>query len=100
MSRALIDAQVAALNRLHRPYERAWRHPKQHTLTLCYEASRSDGRVWAVKVGRRWRLASHVRCEGVTLETVYKGLNARQPRAYLTGRGRVTWQGSQATVTR
>lgn len=67
-------------------------------LTLCFEADAPDGLVWALRVGRTWHRARAVWLEGVTLQTVYRGPRARQPRAYLTGFGRVHWRGHVAEV--
>lgn len=56
---------------------------------VCYEATRADGRVWAVQAGRQpWVLTPHVSILAPS-ETVYRGPTAKQPRAYLTGNGRV-----------
>lgn len=67
-------------------------------ITLCFEADAPDGLVWGLRIGRRWHRAAHLVIDGVTLETVYRGLDARQPRAYLTGRGRVWWSRDTAVI--
>lgn len=59
-------------------------------LKLCFEAHKADGNVWSVWHGNRWHEAAHVICDGVLLETVYRGKEARQPKAYLTTRQAVT----------
>jgi hypothetical protein len=61
--------------------------PRLRRFLVCYESSRTDGRVWAIRVGQRWRLARKV-VTNVSLETCYKGPSAQQPRAYLTGKAR------------
>ena len=53
---------------------------------LCFEAHRKDGRVWAVRQGRVWRLTKMVEVQ-VPTSTVYRGAKARQPKAYLYGVG-------------
>lgn len=45
------------------------------------------GRVWAVQQGGRWHVARHVDVRGVELATVFRGADARQPKAFLRGRG-------------
>jgi len=50
---------------------------------LCFQAHRTDGNIWAVWHGGEWHLAPRVRSDDVTWATVYKGLTAKQPRAYL-----------------
>jgi hypothetical protein len=45
------------------------------------------GRVWTVQQGGQWRTARFVDVAGVELETVFRGVESRQPRAYLRGRG-------------
>lgn len=56
---------------------------------LCYEATREDGIVWALRWGVKWFYARHVTLN-VPVQTVFKGVKARQPRAFLRGRGRLT----------
>lgn len=55
---------------------------------ICFEAHnrRKNGRVWAVKQGSRWRMAREVSILVPTL-TVYKGADAKEPKAYLQGVG-------------
>lgn len=53
---------------------------------LCFEAHRADGKVWAIRQGRVWRLTKVVEVR-VPLSTVYRGPVARQPKAYLAGVG-------------
>ncbi len=54
---------------------------------LCFERRHAPkGRVWAVKQGRRWRLAAEVVVQ-VPVETVFRGPDAKQPIAYLQGVG-------------
>lgn len=49
---------------------------------LCFEAHARDGRVWAVRHKGRWMRARRLVVEAPT-ETVYRGREARQPKAYL-----------------
>jgi hypothetical protein len=54
---------------------------------LCFERTNAkDGAVWSVKVNGRWLRAREVFC-AVPVVTVWKGRTAKQPRAYLEGRG-------------
>ena len=67
------------------------------TLTLCFDAHRPDGKVWAVKVGRRWHNVKHLDIF-VPMFTVYLGPKARQPRAYLRATGRLIGCGDQRSI--
>lgn len=58
---------------------------RQTPVVICYEATRPDGVVWAVKYGRQWHTTQAIELRGLTLATVYNGPTARQPRAYLKG---------------
>jgi hypothetical protein len=69
---------------------------KPKPFVLCFEAHRKDGRVWAVRQGRGWRLTRAVDVL-VPTNTVYRGPQARQPRAYLEGIGVV--RGNQDAMT-
>ena len=53
---------------------------------LCYEATVQSRRVWAVRVGRKWRTTRMVEVN-VPMVTVFLGPQARQPKAYLRGVG-------------
>lgn len=55
---------------------------------LCFESHAEDGKVWAIRTKGKWIRVTHVLC-GVPVETVYRGSNARQPKAYLVGEGHV-----------
>lgn len=59
---------------------------KARPFVLCFEAHRGDGRVWAVRQGRVWRLTRSVEVQ-VPTSTVYRGPTARQPKAYVYGVG-------------
>jgi hypothetical protein len=50
--------------------------------------SEPRGRVWAIETGKRYLTAREVRVS-IPLETVFRGPTARQPKAYLRGKGRV-----------
>lgn len=71
-----------------RPIARATPYPnmKPKPFTVCFEAHVKNRRVWAVKQGRTWRTARSVSIQ-VPTSTVYKGAEARQPRAYMVGIG-------------
>lgn len=56
-----------------------------------------DGMVWAVRAGRRW-LTAHTVHIWIDVETVFKGRNAKQPKAYLAGFGYVRYDG-HGTIT-
>lgn len=60
---------------------------------ICFDAHAKHKRVWAVRVGAKWRTTKHVVCDVPTF-TVYRGPCARQPRAYLLGYGKVTGNGT------
>lgn len=59
---------------------------KPRPFVLCFEAHRPDGKVWAVRQGRVWRLAKTVDVF-VPVMTCYRGPTARQPKAYVYGVG-------------
>lgn len=65
---------------------------------LCIDRlDKADGRVWAVKIGAKW-FTAHTVHVWVDVETVFKGKNARQPKAYLEGVGVVRMDG-HGTIT-
>lgn len=56
-------------------------------VVLCVDRfDAKDGKVWAVRSGRRWLTAKRV-YTFVQMTTVFKGITARQPKAYLEGVG-------------
>ena len=55
-------------------------------LLVCFDHHASDGRVWAIRYGRRWLRCRHVILTG-TWRSEYAGPTARQPRARFVGRG-------------
>ena len=62
---------------------------KAQPFLLCFERTNArQGYVWSVKIGRRWVHAREVTVH-VPVVTVWKGSASRQPRAYLSGRGRI-----------
>ena len=65
--------------------------PDAPRFLLCYEATRADGQVWAIRTNRRWTLVHEVFVD-VPVKTVFKGAHAKQPRAYLEGRGVLRWR--------
>lgn len=56
------------------------------------------GRVWAVQTGGRYLTARRVVCR-VPTESIFRGRGARQPRAYLRGRGVVHQRGAVIRIT-
>jgi hypothetical protein len=93
MFRRSMEDGAKALVKVERELKRTAR-----TLTVCFDKDRPNGEVWAVRDGYYWHVASAVSIQ-VPMTTVYRGRKGRQPRAYLTGRGRVTWCGSRAVLT-
>lgn len=56
------------------------------------------GRVWAVQTAGRYLTATAVDCR-VPTETVFRGRDASQPRAYLRGVGVVRQRGARIVIT-
>lgn len=71
---------------------------KPKRFILCFEAHRKDQRVWSVRTGRQWFCAETVALN-VPVQTVYLGLQHRQPRAYLAGVGIVRAVPERITIT-
>ena len=55
-------------------------------------------RIWAVQCAGEYRTARRVVCR-VPTESVFRGAGARQPRAYLRGRGVVRQRGAVIRIT-
>ncbi len=55
---------------------------------LMFDAHATDGRVWCVREGNAWHRVRSVEVNA-PMVTAYRGPRAKQPRAYLAGRGRV-----------
>jgi len=54
-------------------------------LKLCYEATRPDGRNWAIFDGHDWHLVKSFTVNGLTLRSVFDPDHAPdEPAAYLT----------------
>ncbi len=71
---------------------------KPRSVILCINRfDAEDGHVWLVRSGRKWLTAKRVKVD-IDMETVFKGPNARQPKAYLRGVGVVRTDG-RGTVT-
>lgn len=64
---------------------------------VCFEAHAKDGRVWAIRHRGRWLRTAYVSVEAPT-ETVYRGKDARQPKAFLQCRGPVVVTRSKQAV--
>lgn len=64
---------------------------------LCYDQTRADGRVWAVRSGRTWLTGTTVESRGVTWQTVYRP-DGPQPRAYLRAESASVAQHGDAIV--
>ena len=56
-----------------------------------------DGRIWAVRTRGKWFTARRVQI-GIAMETVFRGRDAMQPKAYLQGIGVVRAYGD-GTIT-
>jgi hypothetical protein len=67
-------------------------------LWICFDNHADDGLVWAVREGNVWHRGATVNIHG-QLESVYRGPNARQPRAYFRAIGKVTKKGKTLTIT-
>lgn len=52
------------------------------TTILCFDEHRDDGLVWSIRHGNKWHNYREV-VSNVPLHTVYKGKDAKQPKAYL-----------------
>ncbi len=71
---------------------------KPRRVILCVDRfDAPEGKIWSVRVGRRWLNAHTVHC-WIDLETVFRGAHARQPKAYLQGFGIVREDG-HGTIT-
>lgn len=58
-----------------------------HKVWLCIDRfDAPNGHIWAVRDGRRWLTARTVHID-IAMETIYRGMEAQQPKAYLTGFG-------------
>ena len=64
-------------------------NPRLRICMLCYEATCSTGYVWTVKYGTNAEQTAKYVVVGIPMTTVFRGPKARQPRAYLRGRGYV-----------
>ena len=67
-------------------------------LWVCFDNHAEDGCVWAVREGKRWHRAALIDIH-VPMQSVYRGPNARQPRAYFLARGQVTRSGDRLILT-
>lgn len=68
------------------------------TVWVCFEAHRPDGLVWAVRYGNQWVETRQV-WTTIPLATVYRGVKAPQPKAYLRGAGIVRGDAELVTIT-
>jgi len=64
---------------------------------LCFENHAKDGKVWALKTRGRWSRWATVRVS-VPIDSTYRGKEARQPKAYFTGRGLVNRFGRHVEI--
>lgn len=73
---------------------------KSCKVIVCIDRlDKTDGHVWAVRAGNKWRTAKTVDVS-VPLSTRFKGLSARQPKAFLEGVGVVrAHRGGHVTIT-
>jgi uncharacterized membrane protein len=58
------------------------------TLWVSFESHSRDRRVWSIRAGNRWYRCKTVNIQ-IPMQTVYRGRQASQPKAYLRGRGRL-----------
>lgn len=71
---------------------------KAKKVILCIDRFDAEHRrVWAVRSGNRW-LTAHTVHVFIDMETVFRGIDSRQPKAYLEGFGVVREDG-HGTVT-
>lgn len=71
---------------------------KARKVILCIDRFDAEGgRVWAVRCGNKW-LTAHTVHVWIDMETVFRGIESRQPKAYLEGFGVVREDG-HGTVT-
>ena len=67
-------------------------------LWLCFDHHGRDGKVWAVREGNTWHRLRHVRVM-LPMETVYRGPQSQQPKAYLVAEGRLTVKGDRGVLS-
>lgn len=68
-----------------RPPQIIFRYSRPKKFILCIDRFAALGaRVWAVLLNGSWTMHKRVDAD-VPMTTVFKGVNARQPKAYLTG---------------
>ncbi len=61
------------------------RYPRRKKFILCIDRFDALGaRVWAVSLDQGWTMHKRVDVE-VPMTTVFNGVDAKQPKAYLTG---------------
>ena len=73
--------------------------PKARIVVVCIERfDAPDGKVWAVRDGRQWLTAKRVVID-TAMATVFNGVKARQPKAYLKGYGVVRQSGDTVTIS-
>ena len=56
------------------------------------------GLVWALSYGSRYFVLKQIDCR-VPVVTVFRGVDAKQPRAFLTGVGQITINENRAVIT-
>lgn len=72
--------------------------PRARFILHVDEFDATKGRIWMVKT-RGLRINAHTVELHVLVTTVFKGKDARQPKAYLEGRGRVHVSGGRVIIT-
>lgn len=66
-------------------------------LWICFDNHAADGRVWAIREGRKWHRAAYVEIQ-IPVQSVYRGAHARQPRAYFRAEGVVVRRGTTLII--
>ena len=71
---------------------------RPHHIVVCVDRfDAPQGRIWAVRDGHQWLTAKCVRIL-IEMQTVFKGIDARQPKAYLAGVGVAHLAGDTITI--
>lgn len=72
---------------------------RRYKFILCIDRfDEPNGWIWSVRVGNKWLNATNVQVN-VPMVTVFRGVQARQPKAFLTGVGVVRQTGSMIFIT-
>lgn len=72
---------------------------KAKPFIVCFDAHRSDGKVWAIQQSRRWLCVPNVYIT-VPTTSVYLGRDAKDPKAYFQGVGVIRKEPQGVTIAR